>query len=374
MASISPAMPRLIDGGPELGTTQIALSAAVEAEAGEAIAPGQQTKVLRVAANRPVQPVAAWGDELVVRIDTAPAPPATPTPEFAFWNPQTGEQRPGWRGDAGTQEILTDVGGDWASVVRTGFELPFAEWTLQLRNLATGEVRTLAEANPEVAKAEGLQPGPPLGFAPFASVHDEHVAWAQYHEDGGRVERQVVLYDIDTAAKRVVASVEAGSGHVDSPSLGGGRLAWMSTNTGDSQSEFVVREVGSGTERRYRVEGHPFLLALTADGRYLAWDDQMTAKYSYDLARQKLTRFAGDEGWGVFAGTTAAHIAWTPAAAFGGTGGYFDAAAGETRRIERRPGVTTNIATLLGDWFAWQESSGTQATYYFEPVAGGTEE
>jgi hypothetical protein len=117
----------------------------------------------------------------------------------------------------------------------------------------------------------------------------------------------------------------------------------------------------------------PFLVVLSGDGRRLAWDDQMTAKYSYDLEFGALTRFASDEGWGVFA--EGSRFTWVPAAAFGGTGGYFDTKTGETRRIERRAGITTNVATLLGGWFAWQEVADAGSTYYFEPLGtGGTRE
>ncbi|MCK9517600.1 MAG: hypothetical protein M0R74_01025 [Dehalococcoidia bacterium] len=371
MASVLSPLPRLADGSlPGFSTPSIGLSSAIDAETGSQLIAADATR-LTVGPRRPVQPVAAWGDEIVLKVDATPAPGAGSTPEFAFWNVETGERRPGWTGEPGTQEIVTDLDGDWASIVRTGFELPFADWTLLLRNLETGEVRTIAAGDPEVGSTEGLQPGLPLGFAPFASMHNGRVAWAQYARSGDRVEREVLVYDLADDSRTVVASVHPTEGHLASPSLGGDRMAWISSSPGGEEHEFVVHELSSGAEQRYRVEGHPFQLVLTADGRQLAWDDQMTAKYSFDLARRTLTRFAADEGWGVTAATEGARLSWTPAAAFGGTGGYFDVATRQTHLVEPRQGVTTNVATVLGEWFAWQESTGTETAYYFQSLARG---
>src|SRR5690606_29128525 len=146
------------------------------------------------------------------------------------WDPASGERELAWTGEEGAQEIVTSIDGDWAAVVRTGFELPFPEWTLLLRNLATGEVRTLAEGTPDVLTAEGVSPSLPLGLAPFAVVDGGHVAWAQYQltGDGGAV-RQVVLYDIASGQQTVVAEATPGKGLLESPTLGGGRMAWIAS-------------------------------------------------------------------------------------------------------------------------------------------------
>lgn len=374
MITAACAMPRLTDGSFETAppVPRIELGSAVDAADGAPIVASDTTRELRLTEDDHAQPVAAWGTEIILRVDEAPAPGSAPTPAFATWNPETGERRPAWQGTPGTQEIVAGVEGDWAAVVRTGFALPFPEWTLMLRNLATGEVRTLAEGDPSLATVEGLEPGLPLGFAPLPSLHAGRVAWAQYTRVAEHIERQVILFDMATGQRSVVARATPSNGTLDSPALGGGRLAWIATGAEGEHSEFVIRDVAAGSERRYEVDGVPFLAVLSSDGRHLAWDDQMTAKYSYDLESGELTRFASDDGWGVFA--QASRFTWAPAAAFGGTGGYFDTDTRETRRIGRRDGVTTNVATLLGDWFAWQEVEDGHSTYYFEPLGmGGTQ-
>ena len=362
-------LPALGSTGTSEPATIISLDRAVDAPIGATITADDSARTLRVE-DEAIQPVGAWQDEIVLRVGGEPDPNATPVSRFETWDPASGERELAWTGEEGAQEIVTSIDGDWAAVVRTGFELPFPEWTLLLRNLATGEVRTLAEGTPDVLTAEGVSPSLPLGLAPFAVVDGGHVAWAQYQltGDGGAV-RQVVLYDIASGQQTVVAEATPGKGLLESPTLGGGRMAWIASKADGSSARFVVRDLATGQESEYRVEGTPFLLALTSDGRYLAWDDELTAKYSYDLETGELTRFATGEGWGVQA--EGSRITWTPAAAFGGTGGYFDTTTGETRVLERREGVSTNVATLLGDWFAWQETNGNETTYYFEPSTPG---
>ncbi len=349
-------------------TTPISLDQAVEAEIGAPITTEDDVKRLEVE-GEVVQPVGAWQDEIVLRVGGEPVPNETPVSRFETWDPESGDRDLVWTGDEGVQEIVTGIDGDWAAIVQTGFELPFPEWTLILRNLATGEVRTLAEGTPEVLNADGVTPSLPLGLAPFAVVEGGHVTWAQYQLTGGEAVRQVVLYEIASGQQRVIAEAAAEDLVIESPTLGGGRVAWIAVKPDGSDASFVVRDIATGEEQRFAVEGTPFLLALTSDGKHLAWDDQLTTKYSYDLETGELTRFATGQGWGVIAEGT--RITWTPAAAFGGTGGYFDATTGELRVLERREGVSTNVATLLGDWFAWQETAGSETTYYFERSTGG---
>jgi hypothetical protein len=100
-------------------------------------------------------------------------------------------------------------------------------------------------------------------------------------------------------------------------------------------------------------DANPYAIALDGEGETLAWDDAKGGKYTLSLDGGEAVRFAGDEGWGIT--VAGKRFAWVPAAAYGGTGGYYDLDTNELRLLGKKPGVQVNQATVMGDWFIWQE-------------------
>ncbi|MCC6386679.1 MAG: hypothetical protein IT302_04780 [Dehalococcoidia bacterium] len=270
---------------------------------------------------------------------------------FVLWDPATGATRTLWTGAAGQQDIVMAAAGDWLATVRTGIALPFPDWELVVRNAATGESRTIARAEGDVAAANDIQPGLPFGFAPRAVIDGARVAWIQYTGTAGAPARELRTYDLTTGGRATLDTVTLAGGDLDSVAAGGGRTAWLRVDAAGQR--FVLREA-DGASREIPVAGAPFQAALDATGRYLAWDDSLTTKRLLDLESGEASVFATDEGWGMSA--SGGRFSWAPAAAYGGAPGYFDAATGTTYLLERRDGVRSNYAALLGPWFAWQSA------------------
>lgn len=334
----------------------IDLAAAVPPATGAEIAPSPGAPALPPGS----RPVGASGDQILVAIQAGDAT------SFALANPATGASRELWTTPAGAQDIVTAVQGGRAAYVRTGFELPFPGWELHVRTLETGDDTVVARSDAAVyAAGEQLEPGLPLGFAPFATLADDHIAWAEYALEGGKPVRRLLQLDLVTGRQEVVARARPAAGEtIESPTAAPGKLAWIETRAG--AASFVLMDTATGTRTRHAVPGKPFQLALDATGRYLAWDDGLTAKYALDLESQRLVRFAGDEGWGVIAGDRA--FSWAPASAYDGAAGYFDADRGEVHILAANP--LPNIVQPVGPWFAWQDPAA--GVYRFARVRPGT--
>lgn len=315
-----------------------------------------------------LRPVAALGREVLINVAPEAAGPGPAPEQFALWDPESGAVSPAWVGEPGKQEIVTGADGDFVVSVRTGFELPFADWEILLRRPAAGEVKVVAHSDASVANAPGVEPVLPLGLAPSPSLAGGHVAWVAYEMgNDGRAHRRIRLLDAATGQASMVADVVAGTGQtLDSPSVGGGRLAWIA---GDRErQQIVVRDLATGVDQLVHAEGRPFMAALSGDGRFLAWDDRMTAKYAQDLESGDVVRYATDEGWGVIA--AGGRFAWAPAAAYGGRGGYYDAAAGVVRLLAA-PASKANFAQVIGPWFAWQDRTADGVAVYRFMSTGG---
>lgn len=354
-------------GGEATAATPVAASASATATAtatttnGEAVGTARVGKPLTASAATaflPMEedgwqyrPVASIGGRVLVQ--AAPVGNGDGSSRFLLWDPVTDDRTPAWESPTGKQEIVTGVDGTRVAVVRTGFALPFPDWELLVRDVADGTERLVAASTPGTADIPGLEPGLPLGFAPWGSISGNHVAWAEYIPgDDGKGSRRVRLFDLDTGTGATLAEVPATGGEtLESPTLGGGRAAWIHATGG--KAEFVIADLPAGTERHLPVDGLPFMAALSADGTHLAWDDRMTEKFAMDLADGSVVRYAGSEGWGVM--VSDGRFSWAPAAAFGGKGGFFDASSGTVRMLSPAPGTVTNLAQVMGDWFAWQE-------------------
>ena len=292
-------------------------------------------------------PVAAVGETVVVAVGGENGAPQA----FERWDPRTGARAPLWQGAAGLQDIVLASSGDWVATVRTGLALPFPEWELILRNVTTGEARTIARNEGTVADAPDLQPGLPFGFAPKPVMDGAMVTWIQYAGSAEAPGREVRAYNLVSGTVTTLDRVELTDGDLDTAAAGGGRTAWLRVDAAGQR--FVLREA-DGEQRDIPVGGAPFAAALDGSGRHLAWDDGLIAKRVLDLETGTTSTFATDEGWGMSA--AGSRFTWAPAAAYGGAPGYFDAATGLTHILEAREGVQTNYAALLGPWFVWQSA------------------
>lgn len=352
------AGPRLLaEGAPASPTAPSTLRLDVAAAASAPV--GAEITVADSAVSLPmygsdgiVQPVAAIGERLL--LSQTPTAEAGAGRRFLAWDPLTGDREPLWEAPAGRQDVVTAVSGQRVAVVRTGLALPFADWLLMVRDLATGAVIPVAMSQAGAASAAGATAAPPLGLAPYAALDGDQVSWAAYSLDAsGRLRRQILLHDLATGDTRVLAEADPASGHgLESPSLGGGSAAWI--ETAPDGASFVVEDLHSGRLTRYAVPGSPSFLRLDESGRYLAWDDALAAKYSLDREDGSLIRYAGAEGWGVL--PSGHRVSWAPAGAFGGKGGFFDFLNGEVRFLGIGvAGSVSNLAGVFGPWFIWQE-------------------
>lgn len=346
----------------------------IDVPVGPAIVAGDDATFLPMThEGRQVQPVAVL-EEGFLLAETTISEAGAAEQRFVTWSPDEGERELAWEAEPGRQDIVAGVDGEQVVYVRAGLELPFADWKLQVRDLATGETETLGAGTPEVLTAMGTEAAPPFGVAPRPAVEDGKVAWAEYEVVAGRAMRRVRVHDLATGSTRLVASADGGAGEdVESPTLGGERAAWVRWAP-DGTAKIEVVELDTGKWEQLDISANPYAIALDAEGTTLAWDDAHGGKYALSLESGVPVRFAGDEGWGIT--VSGRRFAWVPAAAYGGTGGYYDLETRELRLLGKKPDVQVNQATVMGDWFVWQElviGENGQADlnasgYYFLPI------
>lgn len=301
---------------------------------------------------RVIQPVAAVGERILfsetVRETAGPASPQV----FELWDPSTDAWTRAWEGEPASQDVVSGSGGPWVATVRTGMDLPFAAWTLILRNLDTGEARELAAGDPKLADTPGLQPDLPMGLAPLPSIADGKVAWDQLIATPAGAGKHVLVYDIASGEQREVASVaDATREDLRLPSTSGGRVAWIHRDLPSRAATLFMES--DGQVRKLDIAGDPWSVALLDNGTRVAWDDGLQAKWVLSIDSGAKTTYGTNEGWGTV--TNGRQLTWMPAGAQGGRGGYFDPGQGKRRLLAVSPGMLSNIATLLGPWFAWQE-------------------
>jgi hypothetical protein len=371
----STALPSPPDPSPPAGTeAAAAASEAVPGHVAHLTSESSEHFLPLVEAGRQQQPVASHGGEILVEESASDG--QGETQRFSLWNPETDVREPAWASEPGMQDVVTAADGGVVVFVRMGLALPFARWALFVHDLESGESVEIARADPSVADEAAFQPPAPFGFAPYPTLSDGRLAWAEFRMVDGRVERQVLLHDLATGETTVLASVVAGDADLASPTVGGDRAAWVSRRDG-ARPEAVVHDLATGETETVEGEAVPFAVALDESGERLAWDDQRGGKFLLELESGETEQFAGNEGWGVVA--EGKRFTWAPAPAYGGTGGYFDAESGTLHLVEPGAGALVNYTVLLDGWFAWQElrlaPSGApdfeRSGYYFVPLEGG---
>ena len=316
-----------------------------------------------------VQPVAAVGHRVVLA-ESPPLDDATSPQVFELLDPTTGERSPGWTGSPGQQDIVTGDGGDWVVVVRTGYSLPFADWSLAARNVVTGAVVQLAVGDPTIAAAQGIHADPPLGMAPSVAISGARIVWSQFARVGAQVVSQVRIANLETDQRSTIATApDAVTGDLRLPAIDGDQVAWVrrAFDGAGVSSTVELYDLSSDQTRQFDSGGSPWSVALLDSGRTLAWDDGMTAKFSESISTEMRTRYAGAVGWG--SNSNGGVVSWNPSSTAGGRPGFYDPQSGVTRYVDLADGAICNLATVIGPWFVWQElDAGGTSTFYFLPV------
>lgn len=321
---------------------------------------------------RQVEPVAAYGEKIVVKSVQKGAAADSVQFEYLVWDPATGRAEPAWAAPTGRQDIVSGADGPWVATVRTGMELPFADWTLILRNLETGEAREIAKSLPGLAEGGELKPLLPTGFAPYPAIAGGRVAWIEGNRNAaGKAVRRVQVYTIEGGEARTVSETVAGEGDSWGAALGGNVVAWGYQVAATESTGIRVMHLETGETRDIEDSDEAFGLALSGDGTHLAWDQGMTAKFALNLTTGERVQYAGAIGWG--ATTSGDYVSWNPASGRGGMAGFYSFSTGELRLREDTPGAMMNIGRVMGPWFVWQErplDPALPGRYYFIRLAG----
>jgi hypothetical protein len=320
-------------------------------------------------------PVAAFGDRFVVQRMYLKRPAGHPV-EYEMWDSRTGQFSLLWSVPAGTLNEFGVSEGSWLAIVETGYSLPLPKWSLIVRDVDSGEVRTIAESDSRIPDlASGIQLGP-AGFAPLPAIGSGRVAWAEFFVSGeNKVGKRVQVYDIASKATTTLAQLDDASlGDLQSPSLGGTDAAWLSWGE-SADPTLVVRSLASGSTDHFAIGGDPYSCALSNDGTMVAWDDTQyaqkgtRAKYALNRDSGEVRRYSESRGWGTY--TSGVYVSWTP---WEDEAGFYDMRRSIKYEIDLQ-GAKSVFATVMGGWYVWQETrdtgigiEGSESTYRFSKL------
>jgi hypothetical protein len=259
---------------------------------------------------------------------------------YDLWDPATGSLTAiaGWESEPGSNERLLGTSTDWVLIARDGGQ-PAAGSTLLIRNLATGEVR-------QVANTE--QGGP----RPRAAIGDGWVAWLA--SAPGR--EALHAYAISTGAESVVP---ARSPTFAGVALANGQLAWAQSG-GNQGPRIVLHELPSGAFQAIPT-GSVSSLVLANDGRSVVWLETGSASnpglFARNLGSDETDRLVGGQGIGYGLSVSGPYVAWQPRPGGGpATAGYYNLQTHELRLIQK-PATSPAFAAVMGNWFVWSVSA-----------------
>jgi hypothetical protein len=320
-------------------------------------------------------PIAAFGDRFVVQKMYLKRPAEHPV-EYEMWDSRTGQFSSLWSVPAGTINEFGVSEGSWLAIVETGYSLPLPKWSLIVRDVDSGEVRTIAESDSRIpGLAAGIQLGP-AGFAPLPAIGAGRVAWTEFFvSDTQIVGKRIQLYDIASQKTTTIAEIEdASKGDLQSPSLGGTDAAWLSWDE-RGEPRIVIRSLTSGSTEVFAIGGDPYSCALSGDGRLVAWDDTQyaqqgtRAKYALNRDAGEVRRYSESRGWGTY--TSGHHVSWIP---WEDEAGFYDMSRNIKYELDLQ-GAKSVFATVMGGWYVWQEtrdtgvgSEGSESTYRFSKL------
>jgi hypothetical protein len=272
------------------------------------------------------------------------------------------------------------MSGDWLAFARYGDTAPKG-WSLMLYNLATGESRQIAAADPAIRpqiRCRGCVDGAQEQFfyPPRAAVAGTHVVWPEFFAGAnGAVRERMQMYDIASGDVSTLVEADPPVAGLDAPATGGSTVAWIERRSAGPE-QIVVRDLASGATRRLPVGGRIAGVALSGDGRYISWDADAFAKYAFDLSTGELVQYASNEGSGASGSGT--FVSWQPD--FGlvtdppaARSGFYDVAKHQVRFVAPEPDTFVATSSLLGRWFVWSEEPvpPTSSTPNPQPGADG---
>jgi hypothetical protein len=318
-------------------------------------------------------PLGAYGDQIILQ--TSPNKSSESDAEgwsYSLWDPVKNTFIPEWTDAPGLQETYMQSDGDWLETVTRGFggTAAMADWTIILRNLKTGEARTIAQAQPGQGDVNLTQIT--LQNDPDPSLAGGKLVWTAAELLAGEgVQSSVKMYDIASAA---TTTVEVKTDHARedlwSASTGGGKVAWID---GDGTTfRLIILDLATQARTTLGADATFRQAKLTPDGQYVAVETASEGgsydKYLIDVATGDRQQIASGQGWGVF--TTPRYVSWDTASISGGMvpAGVYDIQTHILRSINSTQVVETNVAHMMGRWFAWQEmpvSSGAASGNYF---------
>lgn len=320
-----------------------------------------------------VQPVGSWDNKVLLKRESGAKPGVHGRLSFELLAVEAKVLTPLWTVPEGKQESLWGLDGDWAALTQTGPSLPFADWSVVLRNLRTGEARTIAEDDPSITSFQDLDPVLPLGFAPTPSIAGHTAIWVETVPNGdhsGAIHR-IRSYDLDSGlTSTLVQDNDASTQRLYFPAAGGGKLAWASWDSPEGPYHISVRDLATGATSELPDVGMVFDVKLTADGRYLAWSNP-DGVFAVDLQTARRSKVATGRLGTIVNGH---YLSWATNPLTGGQndGGYYDFTTGRSASVVASPGHAMNVAQVVGAWFCWQDiprnGDGGTAQYYFVPV------
>ncbi len=309
-------------------------------------------------------PVASWGRWIVVWRRPCWKCQEMQSDRFFLWDPETGERRDGWTSD----DHPVESDGAWLLTVRVSGPIGTIQQIL-LRNLETGEVRSVRELLPDEDPEIEILP------YPYPSISSGRVVWSE--RQGSLAEpgpTKVVLYDVASGTYETLFESAEGEKGARGPVIGGNRVVWVraSPSNGDFDSrdgEIVIHDLETGEQGTLNLSDFGILEAtISQDGRYLVWGDGVawhateldtgeTVEFSEytqspDIERSgRYIQFRGDNC----------------------CGGYYDLEGRVVRRVPPRQDCRCVSAGIFGRWFMWIEApplAGSEASlegtiYYF---------
>ena len=256
--------------------------------------------------------------------------------EIYCYDTQTGE----------TTEISHNLFGDFHPIVDGDYVL----WThvegddayLLLHDLESGETVQLSQGDyTTIGRFEGDN---------GTLIDGGLVTW--------REQRQVFLYDASTGETIQITDNDEGNRF---PTVSQGRVAWTSTDSGNTRKVYLYDVTTGETEEIY--SSPDFLSEVKISGDHLAWRQYMGADpgpiwdiFVHDVSTGETRRITGTDKYNNLHAVAEQGVAWT---AWGGTGSFdgvffYDFATGETNLVVDGSEQTADRLYAKGSDLVWQ--------------------